>query len=222
VDEDYQIVRRFDVTLDQRRRCDLFWSPDERVAICRSFRSDMEPISNHCTFFRVDLDTGDRGDTKRGIDGDKFHFSGVGSEVIRVGITGVPPNGYGDGTYGAYIEIMPDGNGNEREIHRFDGRWLPVDWHRQFYPAVICNRDCTLFAMALRRTKGQTAGFHYHLIDRSGGKWPFPPDDAAQFITPYIPITFANNDRSIIARNGSQLFSVPVATIKESNEPTNE
>lgn len=140
-----------------------------------------------------------------------------------MGVVGLPPRGYGDGSYGSYIEITPDGNGREREIYRFGNPGQQNnDWHRQSYPAVLCNSDCTLFAMALPRAKEGTAGFHYHLIDRSGNKWPFAPDDTSHFISPYLPIAFTHNDRTLVARDGSQLFSVPVEAIQANKESTDE
>jgi hypothetical protein len=222
VNEEFQVAKRFGIILDQRRQCDLFWSRDEGVAMCRSFRSSMEPISNHCTAFRVNLKTAECGDTKKGIEGDRYYFSGNGTEAIRVGIVGVPPNGFGDGTYGTYVEIMPDGNDTVQELIRFNN---PVgqanEWHRQFYPAVLCNSDCTLFAIALPRRKGTTAGFHFHLMDRSGKTWPFGPQ-SSQFISPYLPIAFCDGDRVMVAHDGSQLFSIPVESIQANKDEPDE
>jgi hypothetical protein len=219
-DENFRITKRFNVRLDQRRGCDLFWSPDERVAICRTFRSSVEPISNHCTFFRVNLETGERSESKKGIEGDKFYFSGRGSEVIRVGMTGTPQGGYGDGSNGTFIEMIPNGDEPARDIVRFSRLPQPTDDYRdhRWYPAVISNADCTLFAIALPREAGKRRGYHYHLVDRQGKTWPFAPIDDSLYYTPYFPIAFANNGQAIVARSASQLFSIPVQTVQRNKE----
>lgn len=223
VDKDFQILKRFEVVLDHDRRCDLFWSPDERTAVCRSFRRSMEENTNYCTFFRVDLETGEPSESRKGLDADQFCFSGHGNEVIRIGVTGFPPKGYGNGTYGSYIEIIPDGNAAPREIVRFDdpGRKLS-DWHRHNYPPVVSSADCSLFVMALPRNINDTPGFHYHLIDHDGNKWPLPRDDQSHFYTPYLPLAFADNDQTLIARDGSQLFSISVESIKTAEDPADD
>lgn len=222
-DKDFQIIKRFDVVLDHDRRCDLFWSPDERTAVCRSFRRNLEENTNYCTFFRVDLETGELNEPRKGLDADQFCFSGRGNEVTRIGVTGFLPKGYGNGTYGSYIEIFPDGNTAPREIVRFDdpGRKLS-DWHRHSYPPVVSSTDRSLFVMALPRNINKTPGFHYHLIDHDGNKWPLTPDDQSHFYTPYLPLAFADNDKILIARDGSQLFSISVESIRTAEVPVDD
>jgi hypothetical protein len=222
-DQNLHVVKRYDVTLDQDRRCDLFWSRDEHVAVGRSFRSSLEPLGDYCRVFRVDLVSGKRREMKRGIERDRFCFSGHGSEVVRLGIAGLPPNGYGDGTYGSYIEITPDGDAKTHELYRFENPGPTFsEWHRHFYPAILCNSDCTLFAIAMPKSTGTKVGFRYFLMDRGGKKWPFPGSNASQFISPYFPIAFANKDRTIIARTGTELFSLPVKTIEANKEAEDE
>jgi hypothetical protein len=221
-DGDFRIIKRIDITLDEQRRCDLFWSSDERFAICRSFRSNMEQISDNCREFRVTLDTGARRDLNNGVQRDQFIFTGNGGEVVRLGITGIQPLGYGDGTYGAYIELIPDGEGPSRDICGFGNpSSSDDDWHSHSYQPAVSNSDCTLFAMALPRKQGQRPGFDFHLIDRDGTAWSLGEGESGQFVSPYIPMAFADNDQTIVARSGSQLFSIPVAAIKasQSGEP---
>lgn len=223
VDENLKVSKRIDVVFDQDRRCDLFWSPDERFAIGRRFRGGMEPISDNCTAFRIDLETGDRRELKKSVRRDRFLFTGNGGEVVRLGMAGLPPLGYGDGTYGAYLEITPEGNGPEREIIRFSNPAGQSNlWHKQFYPPILATSNASLFLMALPGEDNNVPGFHLHLIDRSGRKWKLPPEDPTQFISPWQPVAFADKDRVIIARTATQLFSFPVKSVQASNEVTNE
>jgi hypothetical protein len=52
--------------------------------------------------------------------------------------------------------------------------------------------------------------------------WPFRPIDSSHYYTPYLPLVFADNDQTIIARDGSRLFSVSVASIKNAGTGTDE
>ena len=221
VDENFKITKRFDVTFEQQRACDLIWSADERFAICRAFRSGLEPISDKCSVFRIDLKTGKRRDLKPGFGRDRFIFSGKDGEVLRVGVVGVheEPH-YGDGTYGSYFEIVPDGDGKEQEIYRFGspGDEHTSEWHLRFYPPVSCNSDCSLLALARPRKPDEKPGFHYCLMDRDGRTWVFPDGNQSDFISPYIPIAFVEGGEKLVAHDESRLFSIPVAAIKAAAE----
>lgn len=219
IGDGWKVLKRFDVVIENGRRCDLTWSADEKFAICRSFRGSNERLSDYCSVFRFDLETGNRREMARGVDKDRFVFTGNGSEVVRIGVTGTPPNGYGDGTYGSYLELTPDGDGSSKVIHRFvEPGPRSSEWHRQFYPAILHNDDCTLFAMALPRRKPQKPGFHFQLMDRAGRTWPFALEDEAKFISPYMPIGFADGGQLILARDGSRFFSVPIDKVAVRNE----
>jgi hypothetical protein len=223
LDDNLKASKRIDVVFDQDRRCDLFWSPDERFAIGRKFRSGMEPISDNCTVFRVNLESGERRELKNGIQRDRFLFTGNGGEVVRLAVTGLPPLGYGDGSYGAYLEITPDGKGPEREVIRFPNPGgKSNDWHKQFYPPVLSNSDGSLFLMALPREDINIPGFQLYLIDRGGKKWKLLPEDTSQFVSPCQPVAFADKDRVIMGRTATQLFSISVKRIQSSQEVTNE
>lgn len=138
---------------------------------------------------------------------------------MRIGVTGMPPNGYGDGTYGSYLELTPDGDGPSKEIYRFaEPGPRTSEWHRQFYPPVLQNDECTLFALALPRRKPHPPGFHLHLMDRAGRTRPFALEDEAKFISPYMPIGFADGGRRLLGRDGSRLFSVPIDEVAVGNE----
>ncbi len=218
VDENFKIAKRFDVTFDRDRQCDLIWSPDERLAICRSFRGGLEPISDKCSIFRIDLESGKRRDLKPGFGRDRFVFSGSGEEILRIGVVGVKEEPhYGDGTYGSYMEFVPDGENNEHELYRFGspGDDRTSDWHQKFYPAVVCNKDCSLLALARPRLPGEKPGFHYCLMDRGGHTWPFWDGDTSNFISPCVAIAFVDGGQTLLAHDDSRLFSIPVATIKK-------
>jgi hypothetical protein len=223
VDENLQVSQRIDAVFDEDRRCDLFWSRDERFAIGRRFRNSKEEISDNCTAVRVNLDTGERREMKKGVQRDRYLFTGNGGEVVRLGVTGTPPLGYGDGTYGAFLEITPDGKGPERELVRFANQpSLSNDWHKQFYPPVLSTSDGGLFLMALPRDDITIPGFQLHLIDRSGKKWKLLPEDTSQFISPCQPVAFADKGHVIVARTATQLATIPVKSVQASKEVTNE
>jgi hypothetical protein len=216
-DKDFRIVRRFDVYFDQHRMCELVWSPDERYAVCLSH---LEHPSDKTEGFRVDLQTGTKTELRSGVIRDQFYFTGNGGELVRLGITGIPPHGFGDGTYGAYISILANDSDREREVIRFTG--LPGDpqnWRvARAYPPILGAADGSRFAIALPRSDKQAAGFHYHLVDRDGNAKRFVPVNDVSYITPYYPIAFAEGGRRLIARSGSTLFSLPVSKVVEEDE----
>jgi hypothetical protein len=220
VDEDFRIAKRFDATFDRDRQCDLIWSPDQRFAICRVFRSSLEPLSDKCSEFRIDLTNGKRRDLKPGFQRDHFVFSSNGGEVVRVGVIGVEPDNFGDGSYGSYLELIPDGNGDSHEIYRFTdpGKEPSITWHMERYPEVLCDSECQLFAIALPRQPNETPGFNYYFIDRSRHKWRFPNSDSSAFIAPYYPVAFIDGNKAIVAHDETRLFSVPLAAIKAAAE----
>ncbi len=220
VDENFKITKRFEVTFDQNRQCDLIWSPDERFAICRSFRSSLEPMSNKCSVFRIDLKSGQRRSLPMGLKDDRYFFSGHGGEVVQLGTLGDVSETYGNGSYGSYIEFYSDGKTEEREINRFTnpGEDGMNSWHRAFYPPALCSPNCSLFAVALPRLPNQPHGYHFHLIDRNGNKWRFAGGDSSDFISPYVPIAFVEGGEKLVAHDESRLFTIPVSAIKAATE----
>lgn len=217
VDEDFRIVKRFEVYFDQRRRCELVWSPSERYAVCLS---QLDYPSDKTEGFRFDLQTGLKTQLRTGVIRDQFYFTCDGGELVRLGITGIPPNGFGDGSYGAYISILANEGDREREVIRFHGPPRRVQHLRdaRSYPPILVTADGSLFAIALPRPDKQAAGFHYHLVDRDDQVTPFVPVSDVSYITPYYPIAFADGGRRLIARSGSTLFSLPVSDIIENDE----
>jgi hypothetical protein len=223
VDKDFQIIKRFDVVLDQDRRCDLFWSADERTAVCRSFRSSQEPISDKCIFFRYDLKSGKRDETREGRESDRFYFPNSSSEVVRVGRNATPRGGLADGSNGTFIELIPNKKPIVELLHfvRLPKRTDNYKEHRT-YPPVIASNNALMYALALPRPDNKPRGYHFNLIDINGQMWPFRPIDSSHYYTPYLPLVFADNDQTIIARDGSRLFSVSVASIKNAGTGTDE
>ncbi|HJQ79670.1 MAG TPA: hypothetical protein VJ828_06925 [Lacipirellulaceae bacterium] len=216
-DKDFRIVRRFEMYFDQRRRCELVWSPDERYTVCLSH---LEHPSDKTEGFRIDLETGKKSQLSTGVIRDRFYFTGNGGELVRFGITGIPPNGFGDGSYGAYISILANDADREREVIRFGG---PPRRPQNFrdgraYPPILGTADGSRFAIALPRPDELAAGFHYHFVDRDGKASPFVPASDTSYITPYYPIAFADGGRRLIARWGSTLFSLPVSSVIANDE----
>jgi hypothetical protein len=217
VDNDFHIVRRFDMYFDQRRRCELAWSADERYAVCLSHS---EHPSHKTEGVRIDLQTGKKSQLRTGVIRDRFYFTGNGGELVRLGIAGTPPHGFGDGSYGAYISILANDAEREQEVIRFDG---PPRRPQNFrdaraYPPILGTADGSRFAIALPRPDEQAAGFHYHFVDRDGNPSPFVSVSDASYITPYYPIAFADGGRRLVARWGSTLFSLPVSEVVKSDE----
>jgi hypothetical protein len=211
-DKDFRIVRRFDVYLDQHRMCELIWSPDERYAVCLSH---LEHPSDKTEGFRIDLQTGTKTELGSGVIRDRFYFTGNGGELVRLGVTGIPPHGFGDGSYGAYISILANDADRERELIQFHGppRRPRNSRGARAYPPILGTADGSRFAIALPRPDNQPAGFHYHFVDRDGSAKPFVPVSDVSYITPYYPIAFADGGRCLIARSGSTLFSLSVSRV---------
>jgi hypothetical protein len=217
VDQNFEDVKRFDITLNQRRRCDLFWSPNEKVAVCRSY---VEHPSDEWEGMRINLETEDVRQLSGGRQSDRFWFTGKGDEPIRIGRMPTLRGGYADGSNGTFIEFIPDGTEDARELFQFMRFPRATDNYRdhRWYPPVVANSDCTLFAIALPRPENEKRGYHFHLIDRSGNEWPFEPVIDSEYYTPYLPIAFANNDRTLIARTADQLFSISVEALTKGKD----
>jgi|GEM_PF-3476080 len=219
-DGDFRILKRFDVRIPQRRQCQLVWSPDERFAVALTHSAHP---SDKTTGIRIDLQTGAKTQLATGVIRDRYYFTSDGGELVRLGITGFPPNGFGDGGHGAYITVLADDANNdenqEQEIVRFPGPpRKPKIWrNKKPYPPILGSTDGSLFAIALPRPTAQAAGFHYHLVDRSGATWPFLPVSGSNYNSPFYPLAFINQGRSILAREGSHLFTIPIASITESD-----
>ena len=216
-DENFEITKRLDVTFESHRFCDLVWSPDERFAICRT---RLKHPSEKWTGFRVNLETGEQRPLDGSFMAERWAFTGRDGEAVRAGKThdffGVYADGGGAGTS---ISIVPDGKGEQRDIIRFQ---RPRDGHFEYsqkagrYPPVRLSRNGKLFALAIPREGGEP-GYRYFLVDRSGDKWRFAPDDKVSRVSPYHVIAIANNGQTIVAYDDTRLFSIPVATIKYEN-----
>ena len=211
-DENFKIAKRLPVTFDPQQRCDLIWSPDERFAIARIY--SQQPLDRRWTGFRIDLQTGNQRSLE-GLAGDRFIFTGHGGEVVRIGTPELKTGEYADGRNGTYIAIVPDGDGMQSDIARFikparDG----VSPMRPNYPPVAVSPDGTLFAMAFPRENDQP-GFRYYLVERDGTKRPLATDDQSLDVSPYTVVAIVNDNQTIIGHDGTHLFSIPVARIKD-------
>jgi len=219
---DFKIMKRLDVTFPARESCDLFWSKDERFAICRR-RIDYS--SRRWEGFRINLETGEKRSLNGGYITDRFTFTGRGSEVIRTGIEGIRSD-HSDGMTGAYLSVLPEGDGLSQILEQFSivpPRLLLADLReRPYYPLPIHNSSATLFAMALPRKAGSQAEYAYHLLDRKGNRWVFPSVDKPGYVAPYDVVAFANGGENLVARNEVQLFSIPVATLQNAKRAKDE
>lgn len=231
-DENLMITKRLDVTFDPRRFSNMFWSPDERFAICVSRLEYAFQNKNRWVGFRINLETGEQRPLKDGRFAsrnaveeyvtDQFVFTGHGGDVIRVSSTSMVGLGFVNGG-NTYIAIVPDRNGPPKDIYRFKQPPWPSEKYRtrKPYPPVRLSRDGTLFAIALPR-EGEKLGYRYWLIDRGGNKWPFGPDDPSLYVSPYRVVALADNGRQVVACDDVQLFSIPVATIQGSGGAKDE
>jgi hypothetical protein len=210
-DEDFHITKRFDVTFNAQRFCDLIWSRDERYALCRE---RMEHPSNEWGGFRIDLQKGEQRPMSGTDISEEWLFTGNGGELIRV-----PPR-YGPVTGMKYISLIPDGAEPAHEIFPWPilpPRTFPSKFGR--YPAASVSRDGRLFALAFPR-EGRVPGYQFFLVDREGHKSDFAPNDASMHVSPYNVIAIANGGKTIVACDESRLFSIPIEKIKNANSPT--
>jgi hypothetical protein len=219
VDDEFKITKRFETTFTSGRRLALAWSADERIAVCCEYR---EYDSRQWDGFRIDLDTGVQGPPFSGVLADRFIFSPSG-KVVRLGLESTRAGGYADGSDGAFIAVASV-DAEERFIHRFSGiSRAPKVWRdRKTYPQAISNAEGTLFVMAIPRPNHRQAGFHFHVVDSTGWLTPLVPDNDDAYITPYLPIAFADQDRVLIARSGSTLFSIPVSRLAAQGDDDDE
>lgn len=222
VDGDFQVRRRFDETFREGRECELVWSADERFALCRV--KDEYP-SPRWEGFRLNLETGEKRALKGNYFADRFQFTGRAGELVRAGIVGLRYEAV-DNMVGGKLEVIPDGDGPGEMLvkFRFDPRdpTLPRMPDRPKYPLPVADSRFERFAVALPRRNAMRAGLAYHLIDRKGGDWEFPGVDGGNYITPFQVLAFVDQDRRILARSDTQLFSFPVEAITSAQETEHE
>lgn len=219
-DDDFQVVKRFDEFRPARSfGFKLDWSPDEQFIIWRN-QIGFDHFSNWDGFW-MDLESG----AKRVLDGrfmgDQFGFTGNGGEFWRFGtISGAVEKNRYDFAVGAYLTIIPgDTSSAPKDVWRFVAE-PPSPEPKAFtnlptHMPLRANRDATLFAIGLPRPAENIPGFVLHLMNRDGTTWPFPGADAKEYISPYRVVGFADNGKCLIAHNKRQLFSIPVAAIKD-------
>lgn len=207
VDEQFAIAKRFDVTFPVERMVDLTWSDDEHFAICRTHN---EYGSQGATAFRINLETGHQTPSVKCNVSDRFLFIGAEGEFLQLRVANQGIWGYMNGEAGTRaIVVEPDGE--SRHLFTTKGFRKPEkgQWG-SIFPPMIAAADGSRIAFALPRPEDQAPGAQYHLIDLQGRTTPLEPVSDASYITPYFPITFADEGRRLIARSGSTLFSVPV------------
>ncbi|MGD9634083.1 MAG: hypothetical protein AB7U97_12450 [Pirellulales bacterium] len=218
VDEDFAIVKRYDVFAPTGMLCDLMWSPDERFAI---FRRKHSHPSERWDGFRVELSTAKKRPLEGNFFTDEFRFTGHGGEALRMGIKGVWYH-YADNIRGGFLEIIPEDDRPTQMIAEFlrdpKSTSLKEMNERPPYPMPFANPDASLFAMAFPRGVDQGPGYEYFLIDRRGERWPLPGSNQQQYIAPYFVVGFADGGQRIIAHDQSELFSLPVSSILRPNE----
>jgi len=231
-DENLKIKKRLDVFFSRKpyRFNRMFWSPDERFAICVS-RLD-HPDHDKWTGFRINLETEEQRPLEAGritswspvedYVPDQFAFTGRGGEFVRATSTSLVGLGFVSGG-STYLATMPDGVGPPKDIYRFQQLPWPREEYRRKkpYPPVRFSEDATLFAMALPREE-KKLGYRYWLIDRDGNKWPMGPEDPSLYVSPYHVVAIADNGRQVIACDDVQLFSIPVASIQNAEETQDE
>ena len=221
-DDNFKVTKRFDVTFEPDRRCDLFWSANERYAICRTC---LPYSSTVCSAFRIDLRTGEKRPLGDVLDQQSLH-------LLRRWRRGLP-NWHPSGRYRMetarrnlrhFIAHIPAGKATSRDVAR-DSHYRPVstigiDKSNGYAadPGNLCNSDCNCSQWHCPNEDKQRPGFHYHLIDRDGKDVAAGiPATYSQFISPYHLVAFANHDQTIVACDDSRLFSIPVEMIKKSS-----
>ncbi len=226
-DKSLKIEKRIDVTFNPRKLCKMFWSPDERYAICAS-RLD-HPARDKWSGFRLNLETGEQRPLRDGrfstrnsredYVADQFVFTSNGEEVVRASCRG---KGFFDGINNC-LETIPDGKEPLITLSRFQKRPWPRKKYRSKkpYPPIRIDKDGSLFAVALPR-EGEKLGYRYWLLDREGNKWSCGPDDSTLYVSPFHVIALADKGQQVIACNEVQLFSIPVATLQNAKRAKDE
>jgi hypothetical protein len=209
VDEHFNVAKRFEVTVEPERNFDLIWSPDERFALCRIH--PLEALGERWSGFEFDLKTGEKR-TVVGLRRDHLQFVGHDGDVVRIGTRA--DYAYADSRTGSYIRVQSFGDPNQSDLAQFSrSNELPDAVMRVPYPPIVSSADSTLFAMALPR-EGTKRGYRYSLINLAGERWPLDDDESLD-VSPYQIVAFANNNQTIVAHDGTRLFSIPVATAKK-------
>jgi hypothetical protein len=218
VNREFAVVQRFDEVLREGRQCDLVWSADERFALGRV---KYEYASNKWEGFRLNLVTGEKRPLSGNYFADRFWFTGRKGELARAGILGVRHE-HVDNMTGGILEIIPDGDAPPKTLvdFTFDANdpSLPRMPDRPEYPLPFADGLWERIVVALPRVEQSKAGFLQHLIDRNGQKWPFPSNDSDTYIAPFQVLAFVDQDRRLLARTDSQLFSFPIETITSAKE----
>lgn len=208
-DGNFEVIKRYDVDFKPDRACDLTWAPNEKYAVCRR----KGQYSDKWIALRVNLETGEQRQLNGDQWTDRFEFTGNGGELIQYGIKGVRYD-HLDKMAGGYLMIIPDGEEAPQKLAVFERQpnhtGLVKLADRPYYPPVLHDASFTKFAMALPRQSRDKPGFLYHLINREGNRWPAAADDESQYLAPGQFLALANGGRTIVARNDSQLFSMPV------------
>ncbi|WP_428307362.1 hypothetical protein [Lacipirellula sp.] len=215
VDEQFAISKRYGVFFPVDRPIDLTWSGDERFAICRTHN---EYGSQGATAFRISLEALAQSPTVRCNIKDRFLFIGAEGRFLHLRVNNAGVWGYLNGEAGTRVTLVePDGE--SRNLFTTSGFRKPERGQLgSIFPPMIAASDGSRIAYALPRPADQLPGAQYHLIDLAGDSIPLPPVSDDRYITPYLPITFADANRRLIARSGATLFSVPVPTAASSDE----
>lgn len=219
VDEQFAIAKRFDVTFPIERTVDLTWSENERFAVCRTHN---EYGSKGASAFRINLETGQRSPDVKCNVSNRFLFIGAEGKFLHLWIANSGVWGYMNGESGTRATVVePDGT--SRHLFTTKGFRKPQKGQLgSIFPPMIAAADGSHIAFALPRPEDQLPGAQYHLIDLAGRTTPLPLVSDSSYITPYFPITFADEGRRLIARSGSKLFSILVSEADANEEASDE
>lgn len=208
VNEEFDIVKRFDVTQPARYGgLKLNWSPDERFIIWRN-QIGFDHFSNWEGFW-MDIKTGKKRELSGRYMNEQFAFTGRGGEFIRWGATGMKTHGY-DRSIGAHLTVISDKDEPAKDIWRIEQPYTTISG----YPPVRLGPECAMFAIGSPRPSTSQSGFSWLLSDREGKTWRFPGDDNGNFI-PFEVVGFAEGGKTIVAYDSTRLFAIPVATIMD-------
>ncbi|WP_428307361.1 hypothetical protein [Lacipirellula sp.] len=217
LDEDFNVIARHEEYLPQADYgFDMTWSPDERFILWRQ-KIGVDYTSNWVGC-RYDLQTHDRQIFHGDYWNELFAFTGHRGEFLRIGsaVEQLHSIEAGKTVLHSYIGLIRDGQiymqrlwssragpqSPELIIAQASGG-SPISW----------SPDLQLFTIGLTDPEPPYRATMY-LADRRRQLWRVPGIDAEDRISPQEIVGFALDGQTLIARDETRLFAIPITAIR--------